>query len=149
MSPGYIHFLGERWKEENRWTICTYYSYLPGAAQCSYTCGQAVLEQSFALFVWASTGQGSWWQGNWLNFLNWLLTVIGTGCVVFERVQFSLWGYQVHTVTYIKWHISLISFKIEIKLISESIWHSYFQIVFNIWIHNTGWFSISQVLFQS
>ena len=32
-------------------------------AQCRYTCGLGVLEQSFALFVCASTaGQGSWWQ---------------------------------------------------------------------------------------
>ena len=72
-----------------------YYSYLPGAAQCSYTCGQAVLEQSFALFVWASTGQGSWWQGNWLNFLNWLLTVIRKWAGLSWPREFQLWGYTI------------------------------------------------------
>ena len=37
------------------------------------------LEQSFALFVSAHTGQGS---KEATGFFNWLLTVIGTGCLV-------------------------------------------------------------------
>ena len=45
------------------------------------------LEQSFALFVSAHTGQGS---KEATDFFNWLLTVIGTGCFVFERVQLIL-----------------------------------------------------------
>ena len=38
-------------------------------AQCRYTCGLGVLEQSFALFVCASTEQGCWWQ--LIKFFNW------------------------------------------------------------------------------
>ena len=38
-----------------------------------------------------------------LIFFNWLLTVIGTGCLVFERVQFALRGHQLYTR--IEWHI--------------------------------------------
>ena len=38
------------------------------------------LEQSFALFVSAHTGQGSKEATDF--FTNWLLTVIGTGCLV-------------------------------------------------------------------
>ena len=48
------------------------------------------LEQRFALFVSAHTGQGS---KEATDFLNWLLTVISTGCLVFVRVQFTLRGY--------------------------------------------------------
>ena len=48
------------------------------------------LEQSFALFVSAHTGQGS---KEATDFFNWLLTVISTGCLVFVRVQFTLRGY--------------------------------------------------------
>ena len=53
------------------------------------------LEQSFALFVSAHTGQGS---REATDFFNWLLSVIGTGCLMFERIQFSLEG----TISYTK-----------------------------------------------
>ena len=51
-------------------------------------------------FLWVHT-QGSKEATDF--FFNWLLTVIGTGCLVFERVQFSLRGYQLYTR--IEWHI--------------------------------------------
>ena len=129
----------------NRWTICaltwcTYYS----TAHYSYSYGLAAGAKFCAFWEDKAVRRH-------LIFFNWLLSVIGTGCLVLERVQFALRGYQLYTR--IKWHIFwYIPYFVRLNggfwnylTASRELQWVLNQRIINEWFH-IGWYHILEIL---